>query len=334
MANAQSTLTKTVRYGIESVRGTGVACTAIMDIADADWDVVPPLWRSGNLTGGVFQSGVVGAGVLVPRLRVKLGSINWDKWQRFLACGVDGGITAAGAGADKVWGSGAIKPPQLSTGGAVVEALKSLTLEYGYANPAAAQPAHKMVGAVVERIKVDWNGTGPVTAEIDFVATATPTDITAYSGTLSADTMSAAVPDFSMLKVYVDDTTIGTTQDTTVVSASLEWKSFMAVDENAKRLAIGKYSEWTASFRRFAEAADMLAASRTKAEKKVRIASIGPVLGSTTWELAADLYATVESRPLGELSGFLSEEVTLAPRRDATATTDIAFRLTNSVAVV
>ena len=48
----QGELTKTVRYGVESVRGTGVTCTNILDIADAEWDLIPPLIRSDNLTGG------------------------------------------------------------------------------------------------------------------------------------------------------------------------------------------------------------------------------------------------------------------------------------------
>jgi hypothetical protein len=247
------------------------------------------------------------------------------------AAGVDGGITAVGAGADKVWTGTGIKPPALSTGGAVVEALKSFTLEYGFANPAAANPAHKMVGAVIDRIKIIWEPRGFVSAEIDFVALAVPTDITAYSGTLSPDVMSAAVPDFSHFKCYIDDATIGSTLDTSVIGGEVEWKGFMAIDDNAKKLALGKQTEVTAKFTRFWEATDMLAATRTKALKKIRIASIGPALGSTTWELAVDVYGAVDQKSFAAINGFVSEEVEIIPKRDATAATDIAFRLTNSV---
>jgi hypothetical protein len=329
-------MTKTVRYGVETVRGTGVACTAILDISDADWEIIPATIRSDNLTGGVDPSPQVTAGVIIPRVKVKLGSINWDRWQRWLASSFDGSITGVGAGADKVWGTGAIKPPAVSTGGALVEALKSYTLEFGYANPAAAQPAHKATGCVVERIKVTWPRTGFVSAEIDFLSIGAITDLTAYSGTLSPDVMSASVPDYSMLKVYNDAAggTIGTTQDTVAVSAELEWKSFMVADDNAKKLSIGQQAGWTAKYSRFWDAADVLGFSRTKAERKVRIAAIGPVLGSTTWELGFDLYATTDARPLATLNGFVSEDVTLLPMRDATAGTSIAARLTNSVAVL
>jgi len=215
----QPNLTKTVRYGQEATRGTGVTCTGILDIADAEWDIVPPTIRSDNLTGGVFPSSVLAAGVLIPRVKVKLGSINPDKWQKWLAGALDGSIAAAGAGADKTWGSNAIKPPAVSTGAAIAEALKSYTLEFGFANPSAAMPAHKITGAIIERIKLVWNRVGFVNAELDFVSIGSVTDLTAYSGTLSPDAAPTWTPDHSNFKAYVDDTTIGTTQDTTVVSA-------------------------------------------------------------------------------------------------------------------
>lgn len=330
----QGSNTKTVRYGVETVRGTGVACTNILDISDADWDVVPPTIRSANLTGGVDPSPVITAGVLVPRVRVKLGSINWDRWQRWLAAAFDGSITSAGAGADKAWGSGAIKPPAVSTGGALLDNLKSYTIEFGFANPAAAQPAHKLPGCVVERIKVTADKAGFVKGEIDFLSISAVTDITSYTGTLSPDTMSAAVPDYSMLKVYNDAAagTIGTTQDTAAVAWELEWKSFLVVDDNAKKLAIGQQAGWTAKYTRFWDAADALGFARTKAERKVRLDVIGPVLGVSAWELGFDLYATTDSRPLSTLKGFVSEDVMLLPMRDATAATSIAARLVNSSA--
>lgn len=332
----QGAMTKTVRYGVESTRGTGVACTNILDISDADWDIVPPTVRSDNLTGGVDQSPQVTAGIVIPRVKVKLGSINWDKWQRWLAAALDGSITAAGAGADKTWGSNAIKPPAVSTGGALVDNLKSYTLEFGYANPAAAQPAHKVTGALVERIKVTAARSGFAMAEIDFVSISAVTDLTAYSGSLSPDTMSAAVPDFSMVKVYNDAAggTIGTTQDTAGIAWELEWKSFLAADDNAKKLTIAQQAQWTAKYTRFWDAADALGFARTKAERKVRLDLVGPTLGSTTWVLGFDCYTTTDARPLGTLNGFVSEEVALLPLRDATAATSIAARLVNSVSTL
>jgi hypothetical protein len=191
-----------------------------------------------------------------------------------------------------------------------------------------------MTGAIVDRIKIAWNRTGFVTAEVDYVSIFPVTDLTAYSGTLTADTVSASVPDHSMLKVYIDDTTIGTTQDTAVLDAEVEWRSFMAADENAKRLGIARRSEWTAKLTRFHEAADLLAASRTKGLKRIRVGSIGPALGTTTWELGADLYGLVDSRSIPTVGGFVGEEVSILPKYNATAGTDIAFRLTNSVAVL
>ena len=81
----QPEITKTVRYGVETTRGTSVPCTAILDISDAEWEIIPPTIRSDNLTGGVYPSNVVTAGVIIPRLKVKLGSINPDKWQKWWA---------------------------------------------------------------------------------------------------------------------------------------------------------------------------------------------------------------------------------------------------------
>ncbi|MFN8631194.1 MAG: hypothetical protein U0838_13025 [Chloroflexota bacterium] len=335
----QGDITKTVRYGVESTRGTGVTCTNILDIAEADWDITPPTIRSDNLTGGVDPSPQVTAGIVVPRIRVKLGSINWDKWQRWLAAAFDGSITAAGAGADKTWGSNAIKPPAVSTGGALTDNLKSYTLEFGYANPSASQPAHKVTGALVERIKLTVPRVGFAQAEIDFVSISAVTDLTAYSGTLSPDAMSAAVPSNSDatgttgLKVYSDAAggTIGSTQDAAAVSAEIEWKSFLVADDNAKKLTIGQQAQWTAKYSRFWDAADALGYSRTKAERKVRMDLVGPALGSGTWILGFDLYAAVDAVPKASLNGFASEDVALVPLRDATAATSIAARLVNSV---
>ena len=330
----QADLTKTVRYGVETVRGTGVACTAIMDIADWEQDILPLTLRSDNLTGGVYPSPILVPGVVIPRLKVKFGSINPDKWQRWLAAAVDGTITAAGATADKTWGSNAIKPPALSTGGALTEALKSYTLEWGFANPAAAMPAHKITGAIIERIKIIWQRVGFVQGEVDFVSIGSVTDLTAYSGTLSPDAAPTWVPDHTNFKCYIDDSTVGSTLDATVVSAELEWKSFMAPDESGKKLTIAQPAELTAKLFRFHETADFLAAARTKAEKKIRIDSLGPVLGSGFWTLGADVYGAIDSRPLSASNGFVMEEASIISKRDASVGSDVAFRLINSVATL
>ena len=50
----QADMTKTVRYGIESVRGTSVTATHILDIESAELEHNVPSVRSSNLTGGVF----------------------------------------------------------------------------------------------------------------------------------------------------------------------------------------------------------------------------------------------------------------------------------------
>ena len=330
----QADITKTVRYGIETVRGTGVACTAILDIADVDWDILPDTIRSDNLTGGVYQSSVVTAGVVIPRVKVKLGSVNPDKWQKWLAAGVDGSITSAGAGADKTWGSLAVKPPALSTGGALAESLKSFTLEFGHASPSTATPAYKTVGNVVERIKLVQPRVGFATAEIDFVSIGAVTDLTAYSGTLSPDAAPVWTPSHTALKVYVDDATIGTTQDTAAVAWEWEWKGFMAPDDNGKRLTIARTAELSAKYTRFHEAADMVAAARSKAEKKVRLDLVGPSLGAGTWILGADVYGIVDTRTLSAGNGFVMEEASITSFRDATVGSDVAFRLVNSVSAV
>ncbi len=331
---APADITKTLRMGIESTRGTGVTCTHIIDIADVEWEIIPPKVRSDNLTGGVFASNMVTAGVLIPRVKAKLASLNWDRIQRWLAAAVDGTITSAGAGADKTWGSGAIKPPALSTGAALTEALKSFTLEFGFANPSAANPAHKITGAIIDRLKFTFAPRGFLSAEIDFVSIGAVTDITAYSGTLSPDVPTVAAPDYSGYAFYVDDTTIGTTLDSTIVGGEIEWKSFMAPDENGKRLSIAQQAEWSGKLTRFWEASDMLANSRTGAEKKIRMKANGPSLGGSAYAFNVDLYGYADGRELGAISGFKSEEIALVPKRDNSAGTDISFGLVNAQATV
>jgi hypothetical protein len=328
---APADLTKTVRYGIEATRGTGGTCTNIWDVSDVEWDIIPPKIRSGNLTGGVYASNVVTAGVLIPRVRLKFASLNFDRIQRLLACAVDGSITSTGAGANKSWGT--VKPPAVSTGAALTEALKSLTLEFGYANPSAANPAHKVTGAICDRLKFTFAPNGFVSGEADFVSIGTVTDLTAYSGTLTGDTV-AASPDFSGFLFYVDDTTIGTTADGTIIGGEVEWKGHVAPDDNAKRLGISRVTEWTGSLTRFWEAADMIANARTGAEKKVRMLVNGPVLGSGTYSFGVDLYGYADAVDRGEINGFRSEEVKLVPKRDVTLGSDISFSLVNSMAAL
>lgn len=318
---------KTVRLGIETTRGTGVACTRIIDFESAELEHNVPALRSPNLTGGVFASSKIIPGVEINRIKLKLGSVNWDRLHMWLLMAMDGTVTGTGATADKTWGP--FKPPALSTGGAVAESLKSATVEFGYANPATATPAHKLTGCLVERLKLVWEPRNFVSAEVDLITLGTVTDITSFSGTLSPDTVTAQ-PDFSGFAAYVDDTTIGTTADTAIVGGELEWTSFMAVDENRKRLAIARQAQLNAKLTRFWEAADMISAYRTKATKKVRLQTTGPVLGSGTYKLTADLYGTVETRSLGSIAGFVSEELDLAPQRDSTVGSDVAITVINA----
>lgn len=323
-----------VRLGIETVRGTSVTATHIVDFETATLEHDVPSVRSSNLTGGVYQSPIVIPGVEMNRIKLVMGSIDWNFLQKWLAMAVDGTITSAGAGADKTWGTaGIIKPPALSTGAAVTEALKSATVEIGYANPAAATPAHKLTGCVVDRLKISWLPREFAKLEVDLISKEALTDLTAFSGVLTPTTVLAS-PDFSDFSCTIDDATIGTTADTAVIGGELEWTSFMSVDENRKRIAIGKQSDWSLRLTRFWEAADMIAAYRTKAKKKIRVKSTGPALGAGNYLLSADCYGYIDTRPLGDISGFKSEEIEVRPMYDATATTDISFGLVNAQAAL
>lgn len=322
-----------VRYAIETVRGTGVTATHILDIESAELEHNVPVVRSANLTGGVFPSPTIIPGVEMNRIKVKLGHWNWDVIQKFLASAFDGTITSAGAGADKTWATGAIKPPALSTGGALTEALKSFTFECGWANPAAATPAFKLAGCVVERIKLNFAPRGFVTGEIDFITLGTVTDLTAFSGVLTP-VAPTAIPDFSGYAFYVDTATIGSTADTAIIGAEWEWNSFMVVDENRKRLAIGKQADWSLKLTRFWEASNAISAYRAKTLQKVRAKVTGPSLGASNYQLWVDAYGVIESRSLGSISGFVSEELNLTPKYDATAATDVSIGLVNAQAAL
>lgn len=324
-----SEILRTLRVGVESSRGTAPtpAVDRIVDFQTAVWEQAVPLVRTGNTTGSVFQTSNVIPGLEKDTLKVTQGSVNWDRLHTLFLTSMDGSVTATGTSNGKTWGP--FKPPAVSTGAAITDNLKSLTAEFGWANPASATPAHQLTGLVCNRWKLGFTPQGFVTAETDYVTIKTLTDITSFTGTLSPDTIVSS-PSFSMHKYYVDESTIGTTEDTAVYQADLEWMGQMDIDENRKRLGIIRQTDWTLNLVRFYEASNLLAAYRAKTVEKIRIQSTGPAIGSGTYLLTVDLYGRLESRTVENLNGFVTENLTFKPSRDSSAATDISVTVVNA----
>ncbi len=205
--------------------------------------------------------------------------------------------------------------------------VKSASIQLGYADTIATAPGVSLVGVVGDTLHLHWekNDDGAMTFETTYKSIGTATQITAFTGSLS-DRVTTPVS-MNATRVTLDATTIGTTADSNVVAVdwtlNLNPVPFYALNNTAGASALYRPSHrtWTATITRQYANDTEWDIYQSKAERKVRILSIGPALSGTFYTSQLDLYGVYTNRSWSDVDGIITEELTLEPYVDTAAGT-------------
>jgi hypothetical protein len=238
--------------------------------------------------------------------------------------------SGTGAGADKVYSF----VPSSAT-----DDIKSALIQFGYSDGiGAGQPAASVAYCLGDELTLKWDksGDGLVTFDSKMVTPKALTQITAFTGALSNRTVSLA--SCNTTQVYVDPTTIGTTADNYWLDAT--WtltngyhnlytlNNTTAAQDTLRPNARTWKLEGTRYYGGTVADAEW-DAYISKAVRKIRIKTVGPTLGSSTFILQLDLYGVYTSMQNAEVDGLGVQNFTMEPVYDTTATTDFALNVTS-----
>lgn len=140
-------------------------------------------------------------------------------------------------------------------------------------------------------------------------------------------------------KVYIDTTTIHTTQITgRVLTAKIKidlgttgryylgasgGQAGNVLQTGHRNVTLDMTQEW--------QATTEYTAWNNGTERKISIDAVGPALGTATYEARFDFYGLWESWQLGNDGGAITEQISAAAIYDTTATTDVSASITNSI---
>lgn len=198
--------------------------------------------------------------------------------------------------------------------------LKTATVQMGWNDTiGTAAPGVSLSYVIGDTLHLHWEKSddGALTFDANYLTAGTATQLTAFTGSLSARTTTP----ISTYKTttFLDATTIGTTADTNVVSVdwtlNLNPVPFYALDNTAgpKSVYRPKHRTWTATIRRQYANATEWNIYQTKAARKVRIVSLGAALSGTFYTAQLDLYGVWTGRTWTDVDGIITEDLTLEP---------------------
>jgi len=322
------------RAGLEATRGTGVPPTRGIPFTEAThtqtFDHIAPeeLRQSyfGHYTADVgternsFElSGIAGFWNLVWLANVHIKAV----------------ASGTGAGADKTW---AFVPTSAT------DDLRTATIEYGYAdNIGATRPAWSVAGCIGDTLALNFDkspGQSGVTFRSTLLSFKAAAQISAFTGAGTYTAENGGLVKASATQVYIDSATIGTTADNDVLSVNWELQSgpqiLYTLNNSTAGVEIVRPNpwSWTARIRRYYRNNTELNARTAGTVRKIRVRTLGPVLGASNYRLDLDLYGKYSARTLSTADGLGVEEFTLSPVYDATAATHFSLTLINDQASI
>lgn len=242
--------------------------------------------------------------------------------------------SGSGAGADKTWN---FLP-------ASTDDLKTATIEYGFAdNIGATRPAWSVAGCIGNTFSLNVDkapGQSGVTFRSTLLSFKPATQISAFTGVGTYTAENGGLVKASATQVFIDSATIGTTADNDVLSVSWELQSgpqvLYTLNNTTAGVEILRPSPWTwtARIRRYYRNNTELNARIAGTVRKVRVRTLGPVLGGSNYRLDLDLYGKYSDRALSIADNIGVEEFTLSPVYDAAAATHFAMTLVNDQAAI
>lgn len=202
--------------------------------------------------------------------------------------------------------------------------IKTATVQMGWTDTIATTPGVQISHVIGENLTLHWEkgDEGGVTFDATYLTAGTATQITAFTGSLSART---TTPMSSLTtSVSLDAATIGATVDTNVIAVdwtlSLSPVPFYSLNNSAGPTATyrPKHRTWTAQITRQYASGTEWSIYQTKALRKVRILST-----ATNGTATVDLYGVYDGpREWSEVDGIITEVLTLVPG----GTADPSFR--------
>lgn len=245
-------------------------------------------------------------------------------------------FAALGTASGTVAGTGGTAYTFTFTPVGTADTVKSATAQMGWNDTIATVPGVQLAYLLGDTLHLHWekNDDGALTFDAAFATAGTASQISAFTGSPS-NVLGQLVSMFST-QVYLDASTIGSTVDNNVVS--VDWTlnmnpvPFYGLNNSAGASAVyrPKPRVWTATIRRQYSSATEWSIYQTKAERKVRIKSLGPAIGTAgTYTAQMDLYGVYTGRTWSDVDGIITEDLTLEPLTDTAAGT-----ITNQLVVV
>ncbi len=222
--------------------------------------------------------------------------------------------------------------------------IKSASVQFGYSDGiAATQPIVKLNGLVGDEfsLKFDKSGDATVTFTSKMVSKSAAAQLSAFSG--SAPDRTVVLASSVNTTAYLDTASaIGTTADSNVMDVTWSLKNGFAplYTLNASTaptdlLRTGART-WKAEITRAYAQYSSLAADAewdayvAKTVRKLRLKTVGPTLGSSTYIIQLDLYGVYTAMTNAEANGIAVQKFTMEPVYDTSATTDFSLVVTNN----
>lgn len=319
------------RGALESVRGTGLTPTRIVYFEDGSHSqdvatIRPSEKRASYIEAfrsypGIERDGLQFSGALTFEQAVWWANLH----VKAVASGVAGG-------ADYTW----TFAPTLTS-----DDLKSATFQFGYADSIGATlPAWELNGCLGDELTIDWPKDDTVKFSSKLMSPKGASQVSAFTGALSDVVTIDALG--TGTAVYIDTTTIGSTADPNILDAS--WTltngytyldTLNATNTATSILRPGPRS-WRLNVTRYYANDTELDLYLTKALRKVRIKTEGPIIPTTAVKntITLDLYGVWESYEKTEVDGLGVEKMTLAPLYNSTATNDMSLIIINALAAI
>ena len=317
----QSGIFTSVRAALEATRGTALNPTRILEGTAFEHNpevrTIRPRERRGSYfayyraSAGREKHGLTLSGQLSYNQAAWLGNL-------FFKAVTSG----TGAGADKTY---AFVPSSAT------DDLKSATLEFGYdAALSASQPGFRLPFVVGDKLTMTWDKRADdgVTFAADFHSPKAVSQLSAFGGSPTALATTAISP--VQTQIYIDPTTIGTTEDDYVQKAVFElshtWTDLDTLNQTSAAQDTFRVGarDWVLTLTRYGINDNELDRYFDKAVRKIRIQSTGPTLGASNYRQTVDVYGVLDTDgyKVGETDGLMWETLKYVPVYDSTAATD------------
>ena len=244
------------------------------------------------------------------------------------------GITSgAGAGADKSWD---FTPTQTT------DDLKSALIQFGVTDSlGVTTPGWSVPYCVGEQLDLNFSkaeDSPGITFGARLVSPKAATQISAYTGTAPEPALQLA--SHIQTAVTIDTTTLGSTADNDVTNVAFtmnnNFVNLFTLNNSAAAQDTFRPNArtWQAVVTRYWRNDTELDAYVAKTIRKIRIRTLGQVLGASNYKLDLELYGVYTGRTWQNVDGLMMEQLTLQPLYDTTAGTSLDALLVNSLASI